>query len=396
MRILLVHNFYRQPGGEDTVVYAEKAQLEASGHQVYPYFIYNDSIKSISDKLKTFMNVTYNVKSKSILANIIKTFQPDLMHVHNFFPLLSPSIFDAAQEAGIPSLLTLHNFRILCPTATLYHNGRIQERSLTGASWWTVWQRTYRNSLFGTLAVARMVEYHKKRGTWRTQVDRFIALTPFAQARFVLGGLPVERIVIKPNGAPSPILPAPADEVQPRAGVLFVGRLCEEKGILPLVRLWRDLGVTLTVVGDGPLRPHLLAEAGPDVRLLGQLDAAGVQDEMRKAALLILPSLYYEMLPLVLIEALAEGLPVVASRLGAIPDIIEDGITGLLFDPFDPADSVRTVRQALADPERLDAMGRAARAAYQCRYTADANQVALLEIYRDVLATHRQGLDSRP
>ena len=386
MRILLVHNFYRQPGGEDTVVYAEKAQLEASGHEVYPYFIYNNSIKSHTDKLKVFMNVTYNAQSKALLADIIQKFKPDLMHVHNFFPLLSPSIFDAAQEAGIPSLLTLHNFRILCPTATLYHNGHIQEQSLTGASWWTVRQRTYRNSLFGTLAVARMVEYHKKRGTWRNKVDRFIALTPFAQARFVLGGLPVERIVIKPNGVPPPVLSAPAAGAPRRAGVLFVGRLCEEKGILPLVRLWRDLGVTLTVVGDGPLRSRLLVEAGPDVRFLGQLDAVGVQDEMRKAALLILPSLYYEMLPLVLIEALAGGLPVVASRLGAIPDIIEDGITGLLFDPFDPVDSVRTVCRALADPERLDAMGRAAQAVYQRRYTADTNQAALLEIYRDVLA----------
>jgi len=384
MRILLVHNFYRQPGGEDALVRAELAQLEASGHQVLPYFVLNDNINSIVDKIRTAISVTYNHNSKESVAAAINRFQPDLMHVHNFFPLLSPSIFDAARDAGIPSILSLHNFRILCPTATLFHDGRVQERSLTQSSWWTVPKRTYRNSFLGTLATAYMVEHHKRVGTWRTKVDRFIASTQFSRTLFEIGGIPSERITVKPNGLVNSINPP---EVVPRVGALFVGRLSVEKGILPLVRLWRNLGLTLTVVGDGPLRSTLLRDAGPDVHIKGRLDATQVQAEMRRAALLIVPSLCYDTFPLVLIEAFACGLPVLASRIGGLPEIVDDGVTGWLFDQTNPADIVRAVRLAAADPERLQAMGCAARDIYERQYTAKANGDALLRIYHTLLDT---------
>jgi glycosyltransferase involved in cell wall biosynthesis len=382
MRILLVNNFYQQNSGENLGVRGELAQLVANGHSVETFFAHNNTIKSPLDKFRAFLSTAYNPVVRDDLIRVMERFKPDIMHVHNFFPLLSPSVFDASHAAGVPSVFTLANFRILCPTACLFHDGRICERSLHQSSWWTVPKRTYKNSYFGTLALAHMVETHKRRGTWRHKVDRFLVPTRFAKAKFVEAGLPAERIVVRPHGLPQSVA---AVAEGPRAGALFVGRLTEEKGIVPLVALWRDLGVPLTIVGDGPLRPMLQAMAGPDVRFLGYVDAERKFAEMRRAAFLVVPTVWNEMFGMTVIEAYASGLPVLASRLGGPAETVLDGVTGFLFDHSNPQDVVDTIRRAAATPEALCEMGRAARALYERDYTPEANYANLMRVYQDVL-----------
>ncbi len=382
MRILLVHNSYQQTSGEDLGVRGELAQLTANGHDVETFLADNHTIKSPLDKVRAFLSTPYNHAVRNNLARVIARFQPHVMHVHNFFPLLSPSVFDASLAAGVPSVFTLANFRILCPTAYLFHDGRICERSLHQSCWWTVPARTYKNSFFGTLALALMVETHKRRGTWRHKVDRFLVPTRFAKAKFVEAGLPAERIAIRPHGLPRAVDAPPEG---PRAGALFVGRLTEEKGIEPLVALWRDIGLPLTVIGDGPLRAKLQAMAGPEVRFLGYVDAERKFAEMRRAAFLVVPTVWNEMFGMTVVEAYASGLPVVASRLGGPAETVEDGKTGFLFDHKVPENIVATLRRAASQPERLRTMGQAARAVYERDYTPEMNYQNLMRIYQELL-----------
>ncbi|MEI7608672.1 MAG: glycosyltransferase [Rhodospirillaceae bacterium] len=386
MRVLLVHNTYQQTSGEDLGVRGELTQLRCAGHEVETYFAHNDSIRTAWDKVRTVAQVAYNRQARDDVAALIKRFRPDVMHVHNFFPLITPSVFDASYDSGVPSVFTLANFRILCPSIYLYHDGRICERSLHGPSWWTVPARLYKGSFFGTLALAHMVEAHKRRGTWRRKVDRFLVPTRFARAKFIEGGLPADRIAIRPHGLPQDVAAAPEG---PRAGALYVGRISEEKGIARLVDLWKDIGIPLTVIGDGPLRQELTARAGPEVRFLGFVDPERKFAEMRQAAFLVMPTIWNEMFGMTVIEAYASGLPVLASRLGGPAETVEDGVTGRLFDPAQLEDVLAKLRWAAANPEALRVMGTAARALYERDYTPKANTANLMRIYGDLLAERR-------
>src|SRR4051794_9707758 len=199
MRVLMLHNFYQIPGGEDSIVRAELSMLQKNGVDVELFSTTNDLISGRLKQVTAALQVVYNPAARRTLARKLAAFRPDVVHVHNFFPLFSPSIFDACLDAGVPSVLTLHNFRILCPTAFLNNDVADRERSLRQACWWTVPKKVYRNSASATLALATMVEFHKRIGTWRRKIDRFIALSDCARRTFTKGGLPAERIVVKPN-----------------------------------------------------------------------------------------------------------------------------------------------------------------------------------------------------
>ena len=300
------------------------------------------------------------------------------MHVHNFFPQLSPAIFDACCHAGIASVLTLHNFRILCPTAFLGADDADRERSLSRSCWWTVPRKAYRNSAAATLAVAAMVEFHKWRGTWLHKVDRFIVLTDWARKIFAQGGLPADRISVKPNSVARPKL-APVDRMQ--QGALFVGRLDEQKGIRVLLQAWQELDYPLTIIGDEPLADHVRQCANPWITFLGREPRERVQRAMQAARFLVLPSLGYEMFPLTVLEAFANRLPVIYSDVPSLAGLIEEGATGLKFPPADPHALANRVRQAAAEPALLEAMGRRAERRYEERYTPEANVKRLMEIY---------------
>jgi glycosyltransferase involved in cell wall biosynthesis len=383
MRILQVHNYYRVRGGEDVVADAEAARLAAAGHAVERFLVHNDDIRGLAGTVATALLTPFNPIAQARLARCVRAFKPDIVHVHNVFPRLSPAIFRTLSRLRVPSVLTLHNFRLLCPTAVLYHNGQVCERSLGRPTFWAIPARAYRGSALGTLSLVGMIELHKALGTWTRDVDAFIALTPFARETFIRGGLPAARIHVKGNATPDPG-PLTDPPASPRTGALYVGRLSPEKGIGLLLEAAHLSPLPLTIVGDGPLRADCDAAArtSPSLTLTGRLSPADVGAHMRKAQVLVLPSVCHEMFPMALAEAYANGLPVIASRLGALESLVEDGRTGLLFEPGNARDLADRLAWALAHPQEMEQMGRNARVRYPDAFTPAAVDGQLLQVYQ--------------
>jgi glycosyltransferase involved in cell wall biosynthesis len=383
MRILQIHNHYQQYGGEDAVVANEKALLEESGHTVESFTIHNEIISGLRRQLKTFLDVVYNVKIYRTLVKGIATNRPDVVHVHNTFPLLSPSVYDACMEANVPVIQTLHNYRIFCAASTLFRDGHPCELCLDGRSYRAVWHRCYRNSVSGSLAVANMIVYHRYNRTWSTKVTRFIALTEFARNMFIKAGLPSERIFVKPNF----IIDPGAPELDRRNGALFVGRLSREKGVQHLIRAWSSISIPLHILGDGPERGVLEEQSPSNVVFEGRVRLERVRQAMRSAKFIVIPSLWYEGFPVVLVEAFANGLPVIASRLGSLAELVDDNVTGRLVPPGDPDALATVIAELLVDSDRLKAMGVAARQKYESAYVPKRNLDQLVTVYQDAIAS---------
>jgi glycosyltransferase involved in cell wall biosynthesis len=383
MRVLLVHNFYQIPGGEDAVVREELSLLQQNGIDARLFSVSNMGIKGGLGSLMTALNVVYSPAGRRAVADELDRFAPDVVHVHNFFPLLSPSIFDACAQAHVPCVMTLHNFRILCPTAFFHSDERLRQRSLQGSTWWTVPRKVYRNSATGTLALALMIEFHKRAGTWKRKVDRFIALTEYARQTFIAGGLPAGRIVVKPNCVTPPIAFDPGTE---RRGALFVGRLDEQKGVRTLLEAWEDLDCPLTIIGDGPLSGVVQGASNDRIVWLGRQPREVVQREMQSAEFLVLPSMGVEMFPVTVVEAFSCRLPVICSDLPSLATLVEPDVTGLKFSAGNPAALAACVRSATGNPASLAAMGGRAAEIYQQRYTPEANYRHLVTLYQSLLS----------
>jgi glycosyltransferase involved in cell wall biosynthesis len=382
-RILLVHNLYQQAGGEDRVVEAEAALLRSYGHHVFRYTDHNDRIVHIG-KIEAAVQTIWSHASYRKLLKLIREERIELCHFHNTFPLISPSAYYAARRAGVPVVQTLHNYRLLCSNALLMRQGEICEDCLGRRVVWPgAIRRCYRNSYSASAVTAAMISAHRLTGTWVRAVDRYIALTQFALRKFIQGGLPAAKISVKPNFA----------DKDPGAGdggggyALFVGRLSPEKGIDTILKAWDMLpdDLPLRVAGGGPLAPQVkqAAARNPKVRYLGELPGADIQAEMKGAKFLICASDWYESFPRIIVEALAAGLPVIASDIGVLPELIVHERTGLLFRTGDPADLTRKVQWVLRHPDEFAGMRIHARREYESNYTADANYRALMAIYED-------------
>ncbi len=387
MRVLLAHNSYQQSGGEDAVVANEKALLTNSGCDVHLLHVHNDEINSFAKRLSTTLNVSHSVHGKRLMRAAIVQFRPDVVHAHNLFPLLTSSVYDACREASVPVIQSLHNFRITCAGAILFRAGKACEDCVLGSPYQAALHGCYRGSRAGSLAVARMIAVHRRRNIWNTRVDRFIALTRFAKERYIAAGIEPDRIAVKPNYVPDPGR-VPLGSSPPREGGLFVGRLAQEKGVHLLLKAWQGSAVPLTIIGDGPLKPDVAAASGGMITYRGAQSALEVRAAMRRAAFLVMPSECYETFGMVIVEAFANALPVVASRLGAMGELVEHGRTGFLFTAGDAADLADKVRSAAAQPEKLAAIGAEARATYEARYTPETNLRSLMAIYNGVLRQH--------
>jgi glycosyltransferase involved in cell wall biosynthesis len=398
MRVLVAHNSYQQRGGEDAVVENECALLATEGIEVDLLRVSNDDISGLAAKLRAARDVAYDRASLALVAERIRTFRPDVLQVHNFFPRLTPAVYDAAREARVPVVQTLHNFRVACAAATFMRDGQVCELCLGRAPLPAIRHRCYRGSLAGSIAVARMIDTHRRRRTWATKVDRFFALTEFAKAKFVAAGLPAERIIVKPNFAPAPVLPGldTGKNLRERHGALFVGRLSVEKGLPHLVEAWRHVDYPLRIAGTGPLADAIRSAAPPSVTFLGSLERDAIAAEMAAAAFLIVPSVWYEGFPMVVAEAYAAGLPVLASRIGSLAEIVAEGETGRLFAPGNPDDLIRVVHGVLADRERLAGWSEGARRAFLERYSAAAVGRILFETYRTLADGARTGRQRHP
>lgn len=378
MRVLIAHNAYQQHGGEDSVVADEAALLRARGHEVELFSAHNDDIAGMR-RVELLKRTLWSRPAADEMRRRCAAFRPDVVHVHNSFPLLSPAIHWAAAEAGVPVVQTLHNFRLLCPQAMLLREGRVCEDCVGRLPWRGAVRGCYRGSVAQSTVLAGMLTLHRGLGTWQKRVNRFIALNEFCRAKFVEGGLPAGRISVKPNFVD---LPPPAGG--PREGFLFVGRLSREKGLDVLAAAAREAQLPVTVLGSGPMSESLATEAL--LALRGAMPMVEVLAQMRSAAALVMPSLWYENFPRTLVEAWACGLPVIASRLGAMAELIEEGVTGLLFEAGNPAALAQTLEWADQHPEELAAMGRRAREHYAVHYTAERNLQQLTAIYYEAIA----------
>lgn len=386
MRVLIAHNAYQHRGGEDSVVAAELALLRSRGHEVRQYERHNDELSGLSSG-SAAAQALWSRRTTGDLEQLLQGWRPDVLHVHNTFPLISPALYWAAHGAAVPVVQTLHNFRLQCPQAMFLRQGQVCEDCLGTLPWRAVTRSCYRGSPAQSAVLASMLVTHRALGTWRHKVTRYIALNEFCRAKFIQGGLPAERIRVKPNFVDFPA-PEPAGA---RSGFLFVGRLAAEKGVSVLAQAARQLpGVQVRVAGEGP--EGALLQGLPGVECLGRLDVTQVREAMTAASALVLPSVWYENFPMTLVESMACGLPVIASRIGALADLIEDGKTGLLFAPGDAADLVAKLAWADAHPAEMAEMGRQARRVYEARYTADCNYELLMDIYADAMtARQREG-----
>lgn len=389
MKIVIIHNLYRQSGGEDVVVQSESKLLKDKGHDVELYLADNrDLSEGLLSKIKTAWNVAWSNHQKLNLQKFLQKHKPDIVHVHNFFPLLTPSIFSVCRELGLPVVHTLHNYRLICPSALLMIDGKIYEKSIKKSAYWTVLKKVYRNSILGTLAVARMVEYHKKRGTWRNEVDQFIALTQFAKSKFAEAGFPSHKISVKPNFMSDPFI-GKFNHFEKRHGALFVGRISLEKGIGTLEKAWADLNYPLSIAGDGPLCKEFDQNNSAIIKL-GRLSPSEINKQMRRSVILVMPSECYETFGLVIIEAFANGLPVLASKLGAMAELVEDKYTGLHFEPGNSRDLSKKARWMIEHPQDCMRMGLNARKVYEEKYTPEANYRQLIDIYQHTIATKQK------
>jgi glycosyltransferase involved in cell wall biosynthesis len=387
VRVLVAHNQYQQRGGEDTVVEAEIALLQSHGHSVEIYSRSNDDVGALSS-IALARQTLWSSRTVDDLTVQIRRFRPDVIHVHNTFPLISPSLYWAAERAGVPVVQTLHNFRLMCLNALFLREGKVCEDCMGHLPWRGVARACYRESRAASAALAGMLTLHRGLGTYRNKVARYIALNGFCRNKFIEGGLPAERVAVKPN-----FVDFDAPETGSRSGVLFVGRLSVEKGVATLAAAMARLpDFSLRVAGDGP-ESDLLDGVSGIVRL-GSLPGDAVRQEMSRAAALVVPSIWYENFPRTIVEAFACGLPVIASRIGALADIVRDGETGLLFEPGNAQDLADKMSWAQANPEHMAEMGRKARAQYEAEFSAEVNYRRLMEIYDGVLAEQRPVKDA--
>ncbi|MDT9176288.1 MAG: glycosyltransferase family 4 protein [Limnospira maxima] len=386
MRILSIHNNYQIRGGEDESTQAEANLLKANGNQVDIYQDSNERVASLN-RVHLASTTIWSTEAYKIVKQKLRTHPTDIVHVQNFFPLISPSVYYAAKSEGVPVVQTLRNYRLICPNGLFFRSDRICEDCLGKfVPYPGVIHACYRENRAASAITATMLTLHRMARTWVNQVDIFITLSQFARQKFIEAGWSEDRIIVKPNF----VYPDPGVGSGEGGYALFVGRLSVEKGLDVLIDAWQNLRqpVPLKIVGDGPLVPRVQAAAEklPHIQWLGRRPLPEVYKLMGEAMVLIFPSKWYETFGRVAVEAFAKGTPVIASNLGAIAELVEDGRTGLRFKPSDPISLAEQVESLISHPEILHQMRREARAEFEAKYTAQQNYEQLQSIYQLVLS----------
>ena len=393
MKILLVHNFYGStaPSGENSVYISERELLIENDHHVIEFARHSDEIRNggFLGTIKGAFTTPWNPFSMRSLRSLLKREQPDIMHVHNTFPLLSPSIFCATQGLKTATVLTLHNYRILCAAGIPMRNSHPCTECLDRETVFPALKYgCYRQSRLATLPLATMIALHRKLGTWSKNIDAFVALTEFQKNKVIEAGLRSETVYVKPHFYLNPPDPLGWEEREPK--VVYIGRLGVEKGVEILIdawKIWSSEAPHLEIIGDGPeksvLQEYIKGNGLEEkVSFLGYLNSSEVQKRLATARLLVLPSLCYEGFPMTILEAFALGVPVAASRLGPMPSIPTEGKNGAIFAPGDPGGLHRVLERMWGAEGKLAEMSRGARKEFDAKYTASMNYETLMEIYR--------------
>ncbi|MGA8312513.1 MAG: glycosyltransferase, partial [Terriglobales bacterium] len=379
---------YQLHGGEDVAFEQEVQLLRRYGHQVVVYQRSNAEIQDFSAlrRLGLAKRAVWASDSYEEISCLIRKETPELVHVHNTLLMISPSIYSACREMGVPVVQTLHNYRLLCPGANLTRNGRPCELCMSGTLLHGVIHACYRDSHTSTAVVAAMLAAHRMRQTWSKMVDCYIALSNFAAKKFIEGGLPAHKLTVKPNFVDRD----PGVRRDSGHCAVYVGRLSAEKGLDTLLQSWKHVKsrVPLLIIGDGPLREGLSAEFQGDSRVTfrGSLPRAEVLVALKGARFLVVPSRCYENFPMSIAEAYACGVPVITSDMGAMRELVAHGRTGLLFRPGDAEHLAESVDWAWSHPCDLEYMGNKCRAEFRLKYSAERNYELLMESYERVIS----------
>ena len=386
LKILTVHNRYKFRGGEDESREAEDLLLAARGNEIRQ-IVFDNAIITSANALRVGLGAVWSGAAYKRVGNYLDQWRPDILDVHNFFPLASPSIYYAAARRGIPIVQTLHNYRIICPGANFYRNGSAcEDCTAHSIPWPGVIHGCYRDSSLQTAAVALMITAHRLLRTWNRLVSAFFVLSEFSKRKFVEAGLPAERMVVKPNFVVDPGGPGPGGHE-----FLFAGRLSPEKGIktlLEAIKLTRSPNAVFRIAGDGPLDPSVRAAAASDPRIIytGRLPLAEIMDLMATSRAVLVPSECYETFGRAAAEAFACGTPVICADNSAVTEIVSHQRTGFHFRSSDPQDLARVLDQTMEQPQSLAAMRQQARADYLAKYTPEMGYQILTSTYASAIS----------
>ena len=392
MKILQVHNFYRTRGGECGVVDAEKRLLEANGYTVVQFVCDSGALDTmkLSKKAATFLQIPYNFRTARTLEKFVSEHKPDLAHVHNVFPMLSPSVYGALSRKAIPVVQTIHNYRFLCPNGLFYVNGKICEACQENGYWEAIKNRCMHGSLATSALYAAAVAWGWRNGTFPSGIDRYIALNAFVAGKLVAAGLPEGKIRICGN-----FVSDFADTTTTKVRyALYLGRLSSEKGLATLLNAARSVPeLPIRIAGTGPLEDDLrcaIGEPGMDhITLVGHVAGEAKLCLVAKALCTVVPSEWYENFPLSVVESLALGTPVIASCIGGLPDLIEHGHTGLLFPAGDSDALAECLRWMIRHESSIDQMAVNALCVARNRFSPERHLEQLLSIYTDLAAGGR-------
>ncbi|WP_211128583.1 glycosyltransferase family 4 protein [Streptomyces yatensis] len=392
MHVLVLHNRYAsaQPSGENKVVDQEVALLREAGHRVEVFERRSDDIaaRSLLGKAKVPLLVPWNPAVRAELAARLRAERPDVVHIHNVFPLLSPAVLAACADVGVPAVATLHNYTQVCPPGTLRRDGRPCTECVGSAPLPAVRHGCYRDSRLATVPLAVSLSVNRRR--WWSGVERFFCISAAQRDVLVRSGMPAERLVVKHNFVPEPGTCRMGDGEQ----LLYLGRLAEAKGVRLLMAAWDEIaasggvGVPLVIAGTGPLEREVTAWATgrDDVRYVGLLDPAECRNAIARSVAVVAPSTWLEAFGLVVVEAMAAGVPTVAAGHGAFVELVEDGVTGLLHRPGESASLASGIRRIATEPALGREMGQAARRRYERGFSPAVGLERLLEGYRTAIA----------
>jgi glycosyltransferase involved in cell wall biosynthesis len=394
LRVLVAHNWYRteQPSGENNVVAQEVSLLREAGHRVDMFERRSDDIAGYSVPRKALvpLGVPWNPRARAAFAERLRRERPDVVHVHNTFPMLSPSILDACRDARVPVVATLHNYTQICPTGTLYRDGGVCTSCVGRAPLPAVRHGCYRGSAVASVPVAVSLQVNRRR--WWRSVSRFLCISDAQRQTLVANGMPAEKLTVKYNFV--------EDTAHRRTGtgehLLYLGRLAEEKGVRLLMAAWDRLaasggiGVPLVIAGAGPLEDEVARWVATrhNVRFVGRLDNAASRAAVARSVAVVVPSEWLETFGLVVVEAMSAGVPAVVAGHSSLAELVSDGVTGLTHRPGDEASLADALGRVVRAPSSL---GRAARERYEREFTRGVGLTNLVTNYRQVIGEARRG-----
>lgn len=395
-KVLLVHNYYQQGGGEDKVFAQEEALLRSKGIEVELYTVHNDLInnQTLMNKAKMALEATWSSTEYKRIKKKLMDMKPDVVHVHNFFPIISPSIYYACNHLNIPVVQTLHNYRLMCPAATFLRENKVCEKCVTGSLINSVINGCYRGSRVQTVPLVTMISLNRMLGTWGNKVNRYIALTEFSKRKFIEGGIPDDKITVKPNFISTKDNTESIRNINQNY-LLYVGRISTEKGVRNLLEAWQHIkdqkNMKLLIVGEGPEKEQLsMLYAHKSVEFVGNQPSNKVLEYMKHAKYLIVPSIWYEGFPMTIVEAYSVGTPVICSQIGSLQEVVQNEVTGFHFVHDDIQDIQRVISDAI-NYDDYSSMREKVIEVFQNNYTEEINYKLLEEIYKSVIKENNNG-----